>query len=263
MPPLHLSGTSRALYRVFIAPSLSPALRIAANKSPRTLTPSSLSLLPQTWIRPKVFKRDTQRHALSDTYTLDTAINSPTVNLVDLQGRFHAQVSLNDTLNSLDRSLYHILQVSPGKVDEFGRPGRSNPPTCKVISKMDLRQQHKLKLDIARKQARGISSGPALKNLELNWAIDENDLRHRLKKMTGFLKEGRKVEVLLGPKRRGRVATTTECQALLAKVRDAVAECKGAKESKEPDGKIGGVVTLVFEGKKVEKKVDENSDAPI
>ncbi|KAF2475074.1 uncharacterized protein BDR25DRAFT_300939 [Lindgomyces ingoldianus] len=260
MPPFHFSSTSRALFRVFVAPNLAASCRTAVSPThsffPAPHAALALPGLPLTPIRTKVFKKDTQRHALSDAYTLDTAINSPTINLVDLRGQFHRRTALTSALASLDRNLYHILQVSPGKVDAWGTPDPENPPTCKVISKMDLRQQHKTKLDIGRKQKRGGGAGPSMKNLELNWAIDANDLRHRLEKMKGFLREGRKVEVLLGPKRRGRVATAVECRSVLEKVREAVEESKGAVETKDPDGKVGGVMTLVFEGKveKVEKR---------
>ncbi|KAF2180897.1 hypothetical protein K469DRAFT_692444 [Zopfia rhizophila CBS 207.26] len=250
MPPLYLSSTSRALYRVFIAPYTSTPMQ-----NPHTLPPPSKLLLPHTTIRTKVWKKDTQRHALSDAYILDNAIKSPYVNIVDTQSRFLQNIPINQAMRRFDSSLYHLVQVQPGRVDEFGQPDPNHLPTCKIISKADLRQQHKTKLDIQRKAAKGgVGKGAGIKNLELNWAIDGNDLRHRLEKMKGFLMEGRKVEVLLGPKRKGRQATMEECEKVLQKIREAVAECKGSGESKKPEGRVGGVVTLVFQGKKVERE---------
>ena len=93
-----------------------------------------------------------------------------------------------------------------------------------------------------------------MKNLELNWGIDGNDLSHRLGKMKDFLREGRKVTLLLGPKRWRRVATPEECNRVLEKVRAAVDECKGARDVKEAEGKVGGVMTLTFMGQKAEKE---------
>lgn len=93
--------------------------------------------------------------------------------------------------------------------------------------------------------------------MELNWAIAGGDLRHRLEKMKGFLREGRKVEVLFGPKRKGRKATDAECQTVLKAVRDAVGGCKGSSEAKEPEGTVGGVLTMVFQGRAIEKEADK------
>jgi translation initiation factor IF-3 len=185
---------------------------------------------------------------------LDAGIKASHVNLIDADGVFHRDVAINEALRMYDRIQYHLVMVSPGVVDEFGVSDANNPPVCKIISKMELRAQHQKKLDIERRKSKGIGSGPSPKSLELNWAIAPGDLKHRLSKLQQFLTEGRKVEVLLGPKRRGRTATDKECNEVLNSVRDAVDEIKGAGEAKEPEGKIGGVMTLVFEGRKIEEK---------
>lgn len=114
--------------------------------------------------------------------------------------------------------------------------------------------RHAKALELERRAAKGLGVGKPPKNLELNWAVAPGDLAHRLKKMQEFLREGRKVEILLGPKRKGRVATEQECKDVLRKVREAVAECKGAVEKKAPSGSLGGVMTLIYEGKQVEKE---------
>jgi translation initiation factor IF-3 len=262
MPPIHISSTSRALYRVFVAPTLrttSAAIPIpihyAPAFAPAFARPSS-NPLSQTAVRTKTFQKDTRRHALSDYYILDGAIKAPYINLVEADGNFHKDVSTYDALSSFDKTTHHLVQMSPGKVDEYGVQDPQHLPTCRVISKMDLRAQHQHKLEILRRQAKGQGAGPSMKKLELNWAIAGGDLRHRLEKLKSFLKEGRKVEVLLGPKKKGRKATPEEADSVLAAVRDVVAECRGSVEAKS-DGSMGGIMTLVFEGRKVEEKKDE------
>jgi translation initiation factor IF-3 len=153
----------------------------------------------------------------------------------------------------MNKTTHHLVQMTPGKVDEFGNYDLEDLPTCRVISKISLREQHQRKLDLARRQAKGLSAGPTMKNLELNWAIAGGDLKHRLGRLTEFLGDGRKVEVMLGPKKKGRKATEQEANGVLKAVRDAVGECKGASEVKT-EGEIGGVMTIVFEGRKVEEK---------
>jgi translation initiation factor IF-3 len=100
--------------------------------------------------------------------------------------------------------------------------------------------------------------------LELNWAIGGNDLNHRLVKLRDFLLDGKKVEVLLAPKRKGRAATPEECENVVKRIKSVVAECKGASVAKAPEGKIGAMMTMVFEGKKLKKetKPAEPADAP-
>lgn len=248
MPPYNISCTSRALYRVFIAPSLArPSLVPITLLTPRNAPP-----IPG--VRYKHFKKDTRRHALSDHYTFDAAIKVSHVNFIDLDGRFHSNVPIAEAQSSFNRTLNHLVLINPGKVDEYGRPDPNDMPICKVTPKIDLRAQHLKKLEIERRASKGLGKGPSMKNLELNWAIAEGDLKHRLGKMKEFLREGRKVEVLLGPKRKGRVASEKECRDVLVKVRDAVGECKGAAEVKDPEGTVGGVMTLIFEGKKMEKE---------
>ncbi|KAF2251016.1 hypothetical protein BU26DRAFT_517764, partial [Trematosphaeria pertusa] len=172
MPPLHLSSTSRALYRVFVAPNL-PTARATP------LRTRNVSLLPQTTVRSLVYKKkNVQRQALRDYYIFDAAIEATHINLVDQDGRFHSSVPINEALRSYNRVTHHLLQMSPGRVDDFGVPDPEHLPTCKIISKMDLRAQFNKKLDIERRKKKGQGAGPAPKNLELNWAIAGGDLKH-------------------------------------------------------------------------------------
>jgi translation initiation factor IF-3 len=266
MPPAHISGTSRALYRVFIAPNLRNTTSIpllyapafAPASSPTSLSSSTPSLTSQTSTRGIKYTKDTRRHAISDYYVIDNAIKAPFVNVVDEEG-FHKDVPLDDALTSFNKVTHHLVQMTPGSWDENGRQDLADLPTCRVISKIDLRAQHQRKLETLRRQAKGQGTGPPNKSLELNWAIAAGDLKHRLVAMKKFLTEGRKVEVTLGPKKQGRKATPEEANAVIKAITDAVAECKGARQTKS-EGQVGGIMTIVFEGKKVEKKKDTSND---
>jgi translation initiation factor IF-3 len=272
MPPTHhISSTSRALYRVFVLPNLrTPSssgipIQFAPAFAP-TYGPPSIPVpvtpLNQAQVRHKSYaKKDTRRHALSDYFTVDNAITAPRVNFVDAEGRFFEDVATLDALNSFNKVTHHLVQVTPGRVDEYGAPDPAHPPVCRVVSKMDLRAQHEKKVEVARKQAKGVT-GPPQKNLELNWAIGGGDLKHRINKLEQFLLEGRRVEVLLGPKKKGRKATEEEADTVFKAVMSAADQCK-AKEIKR-EGKLGAVFTVIFEGKeavKAENKKVENKSA--
>ncbi|KAF2127022.1 hypothetical protein P153DRAFT_377929 [Dothidotthia symphoricarpi CBS 119687] len=259
MPPTHISSTSRALYRVFIAPNLRTNTPIPLQFLPAFAAPtasSSHSLVSRTTVRTKTYTKDTRRHALSDHYILDAAITSPLINFVDEAGKFYPSVPLTEALTSFNKITHHLVQMAPGNVDGYGRPASNDPadlPTCRVISKISLREQFQHKLETLRRQEKGQPAGPAHKNLELNWAIAGGDLKHRLEKMKGFLRDGRKVEIMLGPKKRGKQANEQEANAVLNAVREAVEECKGASVVKS-EGTVGGVMTIVFEGRKTDEK---------
>ena len=261
MSPYYVSSTSRALYRVFIAPIL-PRASVHTCIIPSNVIKSRLQARPfsQTHLLLKQYKKDTRRHALSDHYIIDRAITAPRINFIDDKGRFFQDIALLDAQQTFNRTTHHLLQVSSGKphllsedLDPFSEEYIQALPVCKAVPKMELRAQHEKKLDIERRQAKGLGTGPSPKNLELNWAIAGGDLKHRLEKLKGFLREGRKVEVLLGPKRKGRVATGEEARGVLKGLRDAVGEVKGATEVKG-EGNVGAVMTLIFEGKKIEKE---------
>lgn len=274
MPPAHhISSTSRALYRVFVLPNLrTPSssgipIQFAPAFAP-TYGPPSVPVpatpLNQTQVRchRTSSRKHVRRHNLADDFVFDNAIDAPRVNFVDAKGRFFEDVATLDALNSFNRVTHHLVQVTPGKVDELGRPNPAHPPVCRVTSKIDLRLQHSKIIEAARKQERGIS-GPPQKRLELNWAIEGGDLKHRLNKLQEFLSEGRRVELQLSPKRRGRQATSEEADALLKAVMQTVEQCEAREVKKE--GKVGAVLTMVFEGneskteKKTEKKAEKKS----
>lgn len=247
--------SSRALYRSFVAPNHAPRPLLQTQHAPAARpTP----FLPITCARTKTDRAKPKRQAIGDLFTFDKAIKSTYIHFIDESGQFHRNVRVDNVTPRINRVTHHLLQVTEGEVDEFGNPNPDRPPICKIISKIDLRTQYNKKLDI-EKQA---SKGPALKKLELNWAIAGGDLKHRLEKLKDFLKEGRKVEVLLGPKRRGKKATDAECKSILKTIQDVVDGCKGANEVKR-EGTVGGVLTLTLQGRKLkedEKVVEEQSE---
>ncbi|PNS18212.1 hypothetical protein CAC42_7581 [Sphaceloma murrayae] len=121
-------------------------------------------------------------------------------------------------------------------------------PVCKVENKIEAAAKARAK-EAERKEQRKLAP-EGVKIMELNWAIGANDLGHRLKKVEGFLKGRRRVEVVIAPKRRGKTATSEEAEEVLRKVRECVAAVEGAKETRPMQGQVGGVASLMIEGKR-------------
>ncbi|KUJ21998.1 uncharacterized protein LY89DRAFT_681341 [Mollisia scopiformis] len=149
-------------------------------------------------------------------------------------------------LDSMDRKKDSLVVVKPGE------PGI--PPICKIMNKLAMREAEKAKRKSERK------GGVTVKNMELNWAIDGNDLGHRLNKLKEFLMKGQRVEVLLAGKKKGRKATEEEAKAVIKKIKGAMSEV-GAKEMKPMDGKILAMATLFLEGK-ISKTTSEAPTSP-
>jgi translation initiation factor IF-3 len=261
MPPTHISGTSRALYRVFVAPTLRaptsiPLLWAPAFAHAPSLPSQSTRITSRTTIRTKTYQKDTARHALTDHYVLDNAIQSNRINFVDENGKFEASIPLADALSRVNRTTHHLVQLTSGKVDEYGNQDPDDLPTCRIVTKIALRQQHQKKLELERRQAKGLGAGPPPKNLEFNWAIAGGDLKHRLGKLKEFLSEGRKVEIMLGPKKKGRKATEEEAESVIRAIRETVSDCKGATET-HSEGGLGEVMTITYQGWKKKEKEKE------
>lgn len=225
----HLGPPAQALYRVFIQPALSAPLPRPICRSP-----------PPTIPRPPLFQAryaGKYRPPVARTHKYDEEIGSAYVNLVDDSGTFHQSVRMRDVLRDFNRDTHHLVAVSPADPND-----PSSLPTCKILSKESLREAQRAKAKPKKTVA------DLMKQLELNWAIDANDLNHRLKKMGEFLAKGMRVEVVFAPKKRGRKATAAEIEDVVKKVRSTAAESKG-EEMKKPEGKLGEVLTMFFEGK--------------
>lgn len=117
------------------------------------------------------------------------------------------------------------------------------PPVCKIVEKKAFREAEKAKAKAPK------SPTSKVKMIELNWAIDGNDLGHRLDKMRQFLAKGWRIEVVLAPRRKGKKASLEECDAILERIKGVTQEVEGSKMWKDMEGKVGAQVTMYFEGK--------------
>ncbi|KAI9827800.1 MAG: hypothetical protein M1832_004289 [Thelocarpon impressellum] len=122
-------------------------------------------------------------------------------------------------------------------------------PVCKIVDKQEHRQVEKAR----GRQPKNFNN--VVKQVEINWAIDANDLGHRLDRMEEFLGKGMRVEVVMASKRKGkgRRATPEEAGAVLAKIRSRLKDLNGVRETKNMEGKILGNATLFYEGRQQRK----------
>lgn len=240
-----------ALYNVFLANAVKPP-----PSNLRRLRPNALS-----------YFRHTRRHASASTrlkptapttvtktmlkhnpiagldptkVILDENIGARSAHLVTAHSdgnTFQEAQPLSSLLRSIDRTTSHLRKVGETK---------EGIPVVRIVTKEALREE-------ARNMARQKTVKKVddlVKQVELNWAITENDLNYRLNWIERFIGEGRRVEVLIAPKRGGRRATKDEIESLLARVRQAIADVEeGAEEWKAMQGPPGGQVTIYVQPK--------------
>lgn len=258
----HATTAAQALYHVFVAPALSKT-------QPQHILTSSPIRISSHHHQLRSFSHHPSRHAKTRapeqrTQKWDNEIASPLIYLVDPTtnqirdpetGALPDPITRFDALNSLDPKTHRLIQLSP---DEPSNPDFI--PVCKIVGKKETYDAEKRKSRAAKeaKKVAAKTSEMGMKTVELNWAIDRNDLGHRLEKMKGFLMEGRRVEVVLASKKRGRKASLEECERVLERLRDCVGSVEGARETEGMQGKIGGFATLVLMGRPIKSSSGNN-----
>lgn len=246
MARAHVTSTAKALYRVFVLPPLTAGPpRAAIATLPLTRPFSQTSIRCRAGSRPPEVRQQ----------KWNDEINSEFVHIVEADGRLSgAPRRLRSVLASLDLRESRVIQLT--------KEGDETPdglPICRIRNIkefVDEERRNKARQKEQRKESK-LRTEP--KSLELNWAIDQNDLGHRMGKLRGFLAEGRRVEMILAAKKRGRKASMEECEALLERIRTEAESVPGTTFMGELDGKLGAFSTLKIQGKAQESSKDTGS----
>lgn len=140
-----------------------------------------------------------------------------------------------------------INDIAPTQVVQELSPDGQFPDTAvvRVVAREQLLKDVADK-ELALKDFQKKSKQLKPKQLELNWAISGHDFEIKLAQMAEFLDKGKKVEILLAPKRRQRRATPEEAQQVMKKLRDKIDEI-GAKEVKTMEGALMGPATMTVQ----------------
>lgn len=252
-------STAAALHRVFIAPIERSQFALQRHQASALPQTSTSKLHAHTQYRSYAASPATKRRL-----PRNKEITSTFVRLVTEDGKLSAPQTTWGVLNQLDPTTHSLITVSqpanprsPAAQDdsewgaaEVSASSEQEWPICKIMGNKELWEHERTKTKKTKAPAQKV------KTIELNWAIDGNDLNHRLDRIREFLEKGYRVEVMMAGKRKGRKATQEEAEALVRSVKSVVDEVPGAKEMKDMDGKVLGQATLYFEGK-IQKKEHE------
>jgi len=114
---------------------------------------------------------------------------------------------------------------------------------CRIMTVGEIRMELRKKSEIQKAQKK---SKEVQKQIEINWAVEPNDLKNKLNQMESFLTKGNRVELILAGKRSGKrkskKATQPEAQALVANIKQKMEEIN-AVELKPMEGTLLQQVT--------------------
>lgn len=158
----------------------------------------------------------------------DRQVDTPFVKIKLSDGSLSEPKPLRSLLAEIDRAQDTVVQLS--------KPGTQTEAVVEICKLSQLREQFREKQETIKK-AESIQREKKPKQIELNWAIGEHDLELKLKQLEQFLNKGKRVELIMAPKRHARKATLQEAQTLLKKIREKLIEID-AKEILPLEGEI-------------------------
>lgn len=167
------------------------------------------------------------------------------ITLIDENGQNAGVQRLGAVLRSLDQTTHVLHKVAEGE-EETG-------PICRLHNLAKLADLKKKAYWAEREKkkaakAAGVSakkSGGETKELKMSWGISAHDLEYRRTKLEEFLNAGCRVEVLIAVKRGMAKVAMAQCEELVERVNDMVAELGGTEVS-PMEGELGKMVKMFF-----------------
>ncbi|KAF4969708.1 hypothetical protein FZEAL_10182 [Fusarium zealandicum] len=275
-----LQSSRRALYRVFVSPldrheailarqllSAARAVLPSVHQNRLFTASSQFSAVrappkPQSAVDDdddrgfdrRFTTRDDFAKSGRDRLPQDHEIKDPKIMVID-NGIFDGPLLTRHVMSRLNEgeSLRMVTPYMPANT-------KDNKPmqfaVCKVVNK---KEEYERQREVRARQRVSKQTSTKTKELELSWAIGENDLQTKVRQLSGFLAKGMKVEVILGYKKRTKKRVDEAAAAdVLAKVRKGVEEV-GAREYKPEDGQVGKTLRLFLEGTAKPQKPSETS----
>ena len=168
---------------------------------------------------------------------LDRKIDTPEVIVKSEDDQLGEPQDLIQLLRQVKHQQKYVLQLT--------KPGDFEHAVVRIVERQHLVNLIRKREDTVR-NAQVAQKAKKPKQIELNWAISENDLQLKLNQMGEFLGKGKKVELLLANKRHQRKASIDEAQALLKKIHDKIHDV-GARQLGDMEGHILRQATITVQ----------------
>lgn len=156
------------------------------------------------------------------SYRVNRQIFSPTVRLLDQDGKQVGVVPLSEAFKLSEAKLLDLVEVAP----------KANPPVVKVIDYKKFLYQLKKKKQEEKKHARTSET----KQIQFGPFIDEHDLDIKLGRAREFIGDGNKVRFVV--KFRGREMTKQDLgRSLLAKTMEIMQDVAKVEKEMHMEGR--------------------------
>ncbi|CEI42024.1 hypothetical protein FVEN_g11788 [Fusarium venenatum] len=180
-----------------------------------------------------------------DRLPIDFEITDPKIMVLD-NGVLDGPKITRNVMSRIDTSTDSLRMATP----YIPADPKNNKPAqyalCKIVNK---REEYERQREL--QQRRRVSKQTSTKNkeIEMSWAIDDNDLKIKTRQLISFLSKGWKVELILGFKKKGQKKRTSEdtAEETYGKVQQLVKEL-GSKEHKPSEGEVGRTMRFYLEG---------------
>ncbi|KAF4451466.1 translation initiation factor if-3 [Fusarium austroafricanum] len=194
-----------------------------------------------------------------DRLPQDFEITDPKIMVLD-NGVFDGPFVTRNVLSRLPDT-ESLRMITPYII---GDPKANKPnqyAICKIVNKRD---EYERQRELKQRQRLSKMATPKQKEIEMSWAISDNDFQMKTNQLIDFLSKGDKVEIVLGFKKKGQKKRTSEetAEEVWAKVRKLV-EDLGSREYKPSEGEVGRTMRVYVQGiSKQETKRAANEKAP-
>ncbi|RGP81784.1 translation initiation factor if-3 [Fusarium longipes] len=193
-----------------------------------------------------------------DRLPIDHEITDPKIMVLD-NGVFDGPLFTRNVMSRINTSTESLRMATP----YIPADPKNNKPAqyalCKIVNKKEEYERQR-ELQERRRVSKQTSS--KTKEIEMSWAISDNDLKIKTKQLVGFLSKGWKVEVILGFKKKGQKKRTSEdtAEEAFVKVQKLVKEL-GSKEYKPREGDVGRTMRFYLEGISKELNTEKQAEA--
>lgn len=193
----------------------------------------------------RIQPREKVRKAKLGRLPRDQEITHPKIHIRNDEGESLGEPRYTrDVLAEINLKTHSLmLLVYPDLSPEFLKANPKAPqwPICKIVNKKAERDREK--------ELKANKKGLQNKELELNWATAPNDQNHKVNQLKKFLAKGWRVQVLfLNKQGKKKNASKKEAEELVAKVKAALEEVKGAFEVKASEGELQGTMRMFLQG---------------
>ncbi|CAF3641331.1 hypothetical protein SNK03_010467 [Fusarium graminearum] len=193
-----------------------------------------------------------------DRLPIDFEITDPKIMVLD-NGVLDGPLFTRNVMSRIDTSTDSLRMATP----YIPADPKNNKPVqyalCKIVNK---REEYERQRELQQRRRVSKQTSSKMKEIEMSWAIDENDLKIKTKQLIGFLSKGWKVEVIMGFKKKGQKRRTSEdtAEEAYVKVQNLVKEL-GTKEYKPREGEVGRTMRFYLEGIDKELNTERQAEA--